>query len=31
MKMTSHNTMGRLPETIQFVAGDRRTIVSTWI
>lgn len=31
MKVTSHNTMGWLPTTIHFVAGDLRAFYPTWI
>ena len=32
MKSTSHNTMRRSPETIQFVVlGDRRALYPTWL
>jgi hypothetical protein len=31
MKVTSHNTMRRSPETIQFVAGDLWALYPTWI
>jgi len=31
MKATSHNTMRRSPETIQFVTGDRGALYPTWL